>query len=50
MKSKVIRVRVSPRLLAQLRKISYRKGRTVSEIVRKYIRDGVKGENVLHSE
>ena len=49
-KTKVIRVRVSPRILAYLRKIAYRKRRTVSEVVRKFILEGIKGENVLHSE
>jgi len=40
-KTKVVRVRVSPRILAYLQKIAYRKGRTVSEVVRKFIMEGI---------
>jgi len=46
-KTKVLRVRVSPYILACLRKIACRKGRTVSEIVRKFIMEGIEKENVL---
>jgi len=49
-KTKVIRVRVSPRILAYLQKIAYRKGRTVSEVVRKFIMEGIEKENVLRGE
>jgi len=46
-KTKVLRVRISPYILALLYKIAYCKGRTVSEIVRKFIMEGIEKENVL---
>jgi len=49
-KTKVVRVRVSPHILAYLQKIAYRKGRTVSEVVRKFIMEGIEKENVLRGE
>jgi hypothetical protein len=46
-KTKILRIRVSPRLLARLRQIAVSKNKTMSEIARFYIQNGVKEENVL---
>ena len=45
-KSVVLRVRVSPTLHHQLRVLAIKKGRSISEVARKILREGVRKENV----
>jgi len=46
-KTKVIRIRVSPLLLANLRGLAHRKNKSVSQIVRVFIDQGVRREKCM---